>query len=234
MKKIVFLTGAGISAESGVKTFRDSDGLWEGHDVMEVASPQGWRKNRQLVLDFYNERRRQLDTVEPNEAHKLIASLQDKYNVHVVTQNVDDLHERGGAKNIIHLHGELKKMCSSLDKDKTLPYNEDIKLGDKHEDGSQLRPFIVWFGEDVPKLGEAVETILDADYLVIVGTSLNVYPAAGLMGYAPAECKLFYIDPKPNLDGGASQYFTVISKVATEGMKEFVDMLSQDTDNQDV
>lgn len=232
MKKIVFLTGAGISAESGVKTFRDADGLWEGHDVMEVASPQGWRKNRQLVLDFYNERRRQLDTVEPNEAHKLIASLQDKYNVHVVTQNVDDLHERGGAKNITHLHGELKKMCSSLNVTKTLPYDEDIKLGDKHEDGSQLRPFIVWFGEDVPKLGDAVETILDADYLVIVGTSLNVYPAAGLMGYAPANCKLYYIDPNPNL-GPATQYFTVIPKVATEGMKEFVDIISQEVDNED-
>lgn len=232
MKKIVFLTGAGISAESGVKTFRDSDGLWEGHDVMEVASPQGWRKNRQLVLDFYNERRKQLDTVEPNEAHKLIASLQDKYNVHVVTQNVDDLHERGGTTNIVHLHGELKKMCSSMDVSKTLPYNEDIKLGDKHEDGSQLRPFIVWFGEDVPKLGEAVETILDADYLVIIGTSLNVYPAAGLMGYAPANCKLFYIDPKPNLEYHAIQYFTVISKVATEGMKDFVDMLSQEVDTE--
>lgn len=233
MKKIVFLTGAGISAESGVQTFRDSGGLWEGHDVMEVASPQGWRKDKQLVLNFYNERRRQLDTVEPNDAHKLIASLEEKYNVHIVTQNVDDLHERGGSTNIIHLHGELKKMCSSLDKTKTLPYNEDIKVGDKHEDGSQLRPFIVWFGEDVPKLGDAVETIVDADYLVIIGTSLNVYPAAGLMKYAPTNCKLFYIDPNPSL-GHSTQYFTIIPKVATEGMKDFIDILSQDVDTEEL
>ena len=225
-KKIVFLTGAGISAESGLKTFRDSDGLWENHDIMEVASIKGWRKNRQLVLDFYNERRKQLDTVEPNESHKLIASLQDKYDVHIITQNVDDLHERGGSTNIIHLHGELTKMCSSLDTSKTLPYTHDIKLKDFHSDGSQLRPFIVWFGEDVPKLGDAVDVIKDCDYFVIIGTSLNVYPASGLMEYCPSKCKLFYIDPKPNMDDHETENFTIIPKVATEGMKEFIDTLS--------
>jgi len=226
MKKIVFLTGAGIDKESGVNTFRDSGGLWEGHNVMDVASPLGWRKNKQLVLDFYNERRRQLDTVEPNDAHKLIASLEEKYNVYVVTQNVTDLHERGGSTNVLHLHGELRKMCSSLNKTKTLPYIEDIKVGDKHEDGSQLRPFIVWFNEDVPLLGDAVNIICDTDYLVVIGTSLNVYPAAGLTRYVPNECKIIYIDPNPNMD--YLDHVVIIKKTAVEGMKELIDILEKD------
>lgn len=225
MKKIVFLTGAGISAESGIKTFRDHDGLWEGYRVEEVASIEGWRKNRQPVLDFYNTRRKQLDEVSPNAAHLLIAELEKNYDVHIITQNVDDLHERAGSSQVVHLHGELRKMCSSMDKNKTLPYEKDIQLGDKHPDGSQLRPFIVWFGEDVPMMDEAIRTLKGADYVVVVGTSLNVYPAAGLVRYAPSGSQLFYIDPKPNLDEGWGEYFTLIQKVATEGVKEFVKML---------
>jgi NAD-dependent deacetylase len=233
--KIVFLTGAGISAESGIQTFRDADGLWMGHKVEDVASPQGWKKNKQLVLDFYNKRRKELNTVEPNLAHKTIAELEKDFDVVVVTQNVDDLHERGGSTNVIHLHGELMKMCSSKDKSLTLPYVDDIKIGDKHEDGSQLRPFIVWFGEDVPLLGDAAEQIMDADHFVIVGTSLEVYPAAGLMRCAPAKCKLYYIDPNPKLDNLYSEYFTIISKVATEGMIEFKNKVygTQISDTQD-
>jgi NAD-dependent deacetylase len=224
MKKVIFLTGAGISAESGIKTFRDSGGLWEGHKVEDVATPEGWRKNKQIVLDFYNERRRQLDTVEPNNAHKLIAQLESDFEVYVITQNVDDLHERSGSKNVLHLHGELRKMCSSRNKELTVPYLEDIKIGDKHEDGSQLRPYIVWFGESVPKLIEAAELVHDADYVVVVGTSFNVYPAAGLVGYANSEAKIFYIDPKPSNDI-PSDKVTIIKKKATVGMKQLVKTL---------
>jgi NAD-dependent deacetylase len=223
--KIVFLTGAGVSRESGIKTFRDSDGLWEGHSVMEVASIDGWKKDREKVLNFYNERRNQLDTVEPNDAHKLIAELEKTHEVVVITQNVDDLHERGGSTNILHLHGELRKMCSSMNKQSTLPYDGDIKIGDKHEDGSQLRPYIVWFGEDVPKMSEATKHVMNADVLVIVGTTLEVYPAAGLSQYAKGSCRLFYIDPKPTKDYPGIEYFTTIEKVATEGMKELIEIL---------
>ncbi len=220
-KKIVFLTGAGISAESGVKTFRDHGGLWEGHDVKEVATLDGWRKNKELVLKFYNQRRKQLEEVKPNKAHRMIAMLEKKYDVVVVTQNVDDLHERGGSSKIIHLHGELKKACSSRNKELTVPYKADgIQLGDKHEDGSQLRPYIVWFGEDVPLLMEAAKEVSTADILVIVGTSLQVYPAASLSLYAKAECELYYIDPAPAEDPSL-EYFKVIPKVATEGMEDF-------------
>jgi NAD-dependent deacetylase len=226
-KKIVFLTGAGISAESGVKTFRDYDGLWEGHSVEEVATLDGWEKDKQKVLDFYNERRRQLGSVEPNLAHKLIGDLEKDYDISIITQNVDDLHERGGSTKVMHLHGELLKMCSSMDKEKTLPYNDDIKVGDKHSDGSQLRPYIVWFGEDVTLIDDAVEEVKTADILVIIGTSLEVYPAAGLMGYAKSNCDLYYIDPKPKMSSGVAKYFTVIKKVATEGVKEFIDILKK-------
>lgn len=223
--KIVFLTGAGVSRESGIKTFRDHDGLWEGHSVDEVASIQGWRKDKEKVLKFYNERRAQLDTVEPNEAHKLIVELEKEHEVVVITQNVDDLHERAGSTNIIHLHGELRKMCSSNNKNLTLPYDKDINVGDKHEDGSQLRPYIVWFGEDVPKMFNAVNVVGKADVLVVVGTSLEVYPAAGLVQYAKGDCRLFYIDPKPSEDTPGIEYFTTIKKVATEGMKDLVEIL---------
>lgn len=223
--KIVFLTGAGVSRESGIKTFRDHDGLWEGHSVEEVASIQGWRKDREKVLKFYNERRKQLDEVKPNLAHELIASLEKDHEVVVITQNVDDLHERAGSTNVIHLHGELRKMCSSLNKNSTLPYDKDIEIGDKHEDGSQLRPYIVWFGEDVPKMFEATNQVMNADILVVVGTSLNVYPAAGLTQYAKGGCRLFYIDPSPSEDTPGIEYFTTIKKVATEGMEYLVDIL---------
>ena len=223
--KIVFLTGAGVSRESGIKTFRDEDGLWEGYSVDEVASIQGWRKDREKVLNFYNERRRQLDTVEPNDAHKLIALLEKDHEVVVITQNVDDLHERAGSTNVLHLHGELRKMCSSNNKELTLPYEKDIQIGDKHEDGSQLRPYIVWFGEDVPKLFDAANIVSEADMLVVVGTSLEVYPAASLVRYSKADCRLFYIDPKPSEDTPGIEYFTTIKKVATEGMEYLVDIL---------
>ena len=225
MKKIVFLTGAGISAESGIKTFRDSGGLWEGVDVMEVASIDGWRKDKARVLEFYNQRRNQLEEVEPNDAHRIIAELEKDFDVTVVTQNVDDLHERGGSSNIIHLHGELKKMCSSRDTTLTLPYDKEIRVGDKHEDGSQLRPFIVWFGENVPLINRAALRIIDADILVIIGTSLEVYPAAGLMGYADKECKLYYIDPAIRADPETLEGFTLIEKKATEGMADLKKIL---------
>lgn len=227
-KKIVFLTGAGISAESGVKTFRDHDGLWENHDVMEVASIEGWRKDKELVLRFYNQRRRQLDEVEPNLAHLAIAALEASYEVVVITQNVDDLHERAGSTKVLHLHGELKKMCSSNNKRLTLPYDKDIQVGDKHEDGSQLRPFIVWFGEDVPMIQDATLEIRKADIVVIVGTSLQVYPAAGLWEYAKTD-DLYYIDPLP-AESRALQYFTVIRKKATEGIPELINLLNSKDD----
>jgi NAD-dependent deacetylase len=217
-KKIVFLTGAGVSAESGVKTFRDHDGLWEGFDVMEVASIDGWRKDREKVLSFYNLRRSQMDEVVPNLAHLIIAELEKDFDVDVVTQNVDDLHEKAGSSKILHLHGELSKMCSSKNKELTLPYTSDIKIGDEHPDGSQLRPFIVWFGEDVPMIDEAIKVVKSADILVVLGTSLQVYPAAGLSQYASADCELYYIDPNP-ADYPALQYFTVIREKATNGME---------------
>jgi NAD-dependent deacetylase len=223
--KIVFFTGAGVSRESGIQTFRDSDGLWEGYDVMEVASTQGWQKDRSKVLKFYNERRGQLDTVEPNLAHKLIAELEKEHQVVVITQNVDDLHERGGSTHVLHLHGELRKMCSSMDKEKTLPYDKDINIGDKHEDGSQLRPYIVWFGESVPLIEDAIEHVGNADAFVVVGSTLEVYPAAGLAQCTKADCKLFYIDPKPTDEYPGIEYFTTIKKVATEGMKDLLDLL---------
>ena len=196
MKRIVVLTGAGISADSGIQTFRDVNGLWMGHKVEDVASPEGWKKNKQLVLDFYNKRRKELDTVVPNAAHIGLAELEKDFEVVIITQNVDDLHEKGGSTNVIHLHGELRKMCSSLDKTKTLPYEDDIKIGDKHEDGSQLRPFIVWFGESVPRFDEALKFVRDCDAFVVIGTSLQVYPAAGLINYLPPYMPKFILDKK--------------------------------------
>ncbi len=227
MKKLVFLTGAGISAESGIKTFRDSDGLWEQYPVEAVASIQGYMRARELVINFYNERRRQLSSVGPNEGHKLVASLEDRYDVTVVTQNVDDLHERAGSTKIIHLHGELLKGTSSANPNDpkcivTLPADKDIKMGDKAKDGSQLRPFIVWFGESVPMIEPAIDKVSEADILVVIGTSLNVYPAAGLLSYANHDCKIFLIDPKEvNFDHSLG--ITHIMKGASEGMKELIE-----------
>jgi len=196
-KTLVVLSGAGVSAESGINTFRDAGGLWEGHDVMDVASPQGYNKNPALVLDFYNQRRRQLKEVTPNRGHEIIAELEKTYNVIVVTQNVDDLHERAGSTRVIHLHGELKKVRSTGKEDSVLDWTEDCNIGDLCPDGYQLRPHIVWFGEAVPKLGLAQGALVAADIVIIIGTSLQVYPAAGLIGFAPPEAKVFYIDPNP-------------------------------------
>jgi NAD-dependent deacetylase len=196
-KKLVVLTGAGISAESGIKTFRDSDGLWEGHDIMEVASPEGWNKNKEIVLEFYNQRRLQCANVLPNEAHQILASLEKDFEVIIITQNVDDLHERAGSSRVIHLHGELNKAQSTTDPSLIYDWtNREIKVGDFCEKGSQLRPFIVWFGEMVPLISKSQELVAEADILVIIGTSLVVYPAAGLLDYAKPEIDKYIIDLK--------------------------------------
>ncbi|MHA7131874.1 SIR2 family NAD-dependent protein deacylase [Algoriphagus namhaensis] len=195
-QKLVVLSGAGISAESGIKTFRDSGGLWEGHDVMEVASPEGWRKNQKLVLDFYNERRRQARTCKPNAAHLALAKLEERYDVRIITQNIDNLHEQAGSSQVIHLHGELFKAQSSLDP--KLVYNletRDINSGDHCERGSQLRPHVVWFGEPVPKMLEAIQLAKQADLFLIIGTSLQVYPAASLIDYVPSHASIYLVDP---------------------------------------
>ncbi|TFG89406.1 MAG: NAD-dependent deacylase [Candidatus Atribacteria bacterium] len=197
MKRLIILTGAGMSSESGIKTFRDSGGLWEEYDVTEVATPMAWGKDRDLVLRFYNERRRQLATCEPNEGHVGLAELEKNFDVHIITQNIDNLHERAGSTKILHLHGELTKARSTVDP--SLVYDigyKDINAGDNCEKGSQLRPHIVWFGEDVPMMTEAVNITAGADIFVVIGSSLNVYPAAGLINYAPHKASLWLIDPK--------------------------------------
>ncbi len=226
-KKLVVLTGAGMSAESGIKTFRDSDGLWENHDVMEVASIDGWHKNPQLVMEFYNQRRKQLFEVAPNAGHIGLAELEQDFDVHIITQNVDDLHERAGSTNIIHLHGELKKVRSIMDEE--LVYTLDgweLKMGDTAEDGAQLRPHIVWFGEEVPMMENAAVITYGADILVVIGTSLQVYPAAGLLHYAPAHIPKFLIDPKAVPVSGVKN-LTVLNKTATEGVAELKILLAK-------
>ena len=227
MEKIIVLSGAGISAESGLKTFRDAGGLWEGHDVMAVASPQGWENDPQLVLDFYNKRRRQLREVEPNPAHEALVELEPHYDVCVITQNVDDLHERAGSRKVLHLHGELTKCRSSRDESLVYDYEKDIKLGDSCELGSQLRPHVVWFGEMVPMLPRAQREMLDADHVIIVGTSLQVYPAAGLVGFAPEDSGIYYIDPNPasSPELSMSQNLEVIAEKASTGVRKVVDRL---------
>lgn len=200
MKKICVLTGAGISAESGIKTFRDADGLWEGHDVMEVASPQGWSRNPTLILDFYNQRRRQLQQVQPNKAHIALKKLEEFIDVVVITQNVDDLHERAGSSKIIHLHGELTKVRSCTNPTYVKSHPDDVHLGDTCPEGGQLRPHIVWFGEAVPMLEKAIEEIIDTDLIMIIGTSMQVYPAASLTAYAADHVPIFYIDPNPQIN----------------------------------
>ena len=226
--KLVVLTGAGISAESGIKTFRDTGGTWEEKKVEDVAYLSAWqdKKKRQGMLYFYNARFAQLNTVEPNAAHLKLKELEDLFDVTIITQNVDDLHERAGSTNIIHLHGELDKMCSSNDKTKTLPYSE-IKIGDKHPDGSQLRPFIVWFGEDVPKITDAAEAISMAAVVVVIGTSLEVYPAAGLLQYAARANDIYLIDPNPSNIDNIRDYVKIIEKPATEGTADLVDILKK-------
>ncbi|GAA7516481.1 NAD-dependent deacylase [Helicobacter pylori] len=196
MKNLVILSGAGISAESGIKTFRDADGLWEGHDIMEVASPYGWKKNPQKVLDFYNQRRRQLFEVYPNKAHKALAELEKHYQVNIITQNVDDLHERADSSCILHLHGELLSVRSQKDPNLVYRWEKDLNLGDLAKDKSQLRPDIVWFGEAVPLLKEAISLVKQAHLLIIIGTSLQVYPAANLYTHAHKDTLIYYIDPK--------------------------------------
>lgn len=223
MKHIVILTGAGISAESGIKTFRDANGLWEGHDVMQVATPEGFKENPELVLEFYNQRRRQLLTVRPNTAHMDLASLEKRYKVTIITQNVDDLHERAGSSNIIHLHGELLKSRNIHDEFTFYDQKGDIKLGDTCPNNHQLRPHIVWFGEAVPMIEKAMEVCATADILVIIGTSMQVYPAAGLMHYVPEDTPTFFIDPKPTME--SRNNLTVIAETATVGVKQLIKLL---------
>lgn len=218
MKKLVILSGAGMSAESGIKTFRDAGGLWEGHDVMEVASPEGWRKNQALVLDFYNQRRKQLFEVEPNQGHNIAAELEKDFEVHIITQNVDDLHERAGSTNVLHLHGELLKARSIHNENDIIDLKTDINPGDLHTDGHQLRPHIVWFGEAVPAIADAIPLVEEADYIIIIGTSMQVYPAAGLIDYARPTTPIFYIDPNPASIPHLRNAIEVLPMTASEGM----------------
>ncbi len=223
-KNLVVLTGAGISAESGLKTFRDSDGLWEGYDVNEVATPGGWRKNPELVLKFYNMRRKNVCVAIPNEAHLELARLEEYFNVQIITQNIDDLHERAGSSQVLHLHGEIFKMRSELDDSHVFSIRDDIRLGDKAPDGGQLRPHIVWFEEPVPLIMNASRFVQGADIFVIIGTSLAVYPAAGLIDFAYTEIPKFIVDKNiPNTRGIQNLY--IIEKPATEGMRPLKDQL---------
>ena len=215
-----------MSAESGIKTFRDAGGLWEGHEVMEVASPEGFRNNPELVLEFYNQRRRQLKEVEPNQGHKNLVKLEEQYEVHIVTQNVDDLHERAGSSNIVHLHGQLRQIRSVNDPNEIYDWEEDIVLGDTTESGSQLRPHIVWFGEAVPMIEKAAELVEQADIIVIIGTSMQVYPAAGLVDFAGPNVPVYFIDPNPNFNPNYySNEITVIEKGASAGTEELIQKL---------
>lgn len=232
MKKIVFLTGAGMSVESGLSTFRGAGGMWEEYRVEQVASIDGYIENPALVLEFYNKRRKELLNVQPNEGHKLIAELESDYEVVVVTQNVDDLHERAGSTNVIHLHGELMKATSTrvpndLRQVRTLTKEKiEINIGDRADDGSQLRPYIVWFGEAVPMMDDAIKTLRDADIFIIIGTSLNVYPAAGLLNYVPAGVSVYLIDPNEvNIAG--NRRLTVIRSGASEGMRKITSLLKE-------
>ena len=223
-KHIVVLSGAGISAESGLKTFRDSDGLWNGYDVYEVASPGGWQKNPQLVLDFYNDRRRDVAAALPNAAHVGLGELERDFDVTIITQNIDDLHERAGSTNVLHLHGEIFKMRSLIDENSFFEISGDINLGDTAADGAQLRPHIVWFGEAVPMMEKAAALLLDCDYFVVVGTSLQVYPAASLLYYAPPYLPKFIIDKKiPAIEKQNNLH--IIEMPATEGVAELKKLL---------
>ena len=226
MKKIAVLTGAGVSAESGLKTFRDADGLWEGHDVMTVATPQGWKNNTELVLEFYNQRRRQLLEVKPNAAHLALAKLEEQYCVDIITQNVDDLHERAGSSSVIHLHGELLKARSTVDPQLIFPWTQDIKLGDLCKHHQQIRPHIVWFGEAVPLLEEAAAIVGRADIVMVIGTSMQVYPAAGLVDYKKPGVPLYFIDPNPSITEHAITDLKIIAEKATVGVPIAVDLLS--------
>jgi len=229
MKKIAILTGAGVSAESGIATFRDSNGLWENHRVEDVASPEGFARNPELVLEFYNQRRAQLHTVKPNEGHLLIAALEKEYDVTVVTQNIDDLHERAGSTNIIHLHGELLKARPAKGDGFIVEWPGDIKPGDVSDKGVQMRPHIVWFGEGVPEIENAARVVSQADLVIIVGTSMQVYPAAGLVGYAANSVPVIYIDPKPTISYELKQRGNIhlIEKGGSEGMADAQKLLTE-------
>ena len=230
-KKLIVLTGAGVSAESGIRTFRDSNGLWENHEVMEVASPEGWRKNHALVLEFYNQRRKQARECQPNAAHLALAELEKVLDVQIITQNVDDLHERAGSTKVLHLHGELNKAQSTLDH--SLVYELDhweVKEGDSCEKGSQLRPFIVWFGESVPMMMPAINLAKTAELFLVLGTSLQVYPAASLIDYVPKNVPKFLIDPVvPNFHLGSQ--IQVIQENATTGMEKFTQIILAELNN---
>ena len=225
-KKLVILTGAGISAESGLRTFRDSDGLWEGYEVTEVATPRAWRKNPQLVLDFYNERRKNVADAKPNAAHYGLAELEKYFDVTIITQNIDDLHERAGSTNVVHLHGEIFKMRSEWDETLISEIRGDIKLGDEAADGAQLRPHIVWFEEPVPKIEEAIPIVFAAEIFVVVGTSLVVYPAAGLINYVALETPKFIIDKKIPYTSPMKN-LTLIEKPATDGVTDLLSHLTK-------
>lgn len=218
-KKLVVLTGAGISAESGIKTFRDSDGLWEGHNVNDVATPEGWHRNPELVLDFYNQRRKQLQEVQPNLGHQILAELENDFEVSIITQNVDNLHEKAGSSNVLHLHGELLKVRSTANRNYILDWKTDLNFGDLDDKGNQLRPHIVWFGEEVPALEKAVSIVEKADILIIIGTSLQVYPAASLMNFADATIPVFYIDPNPAAIYNIPNDIKVIATTGSKGME---------------
>ena len=217
MKKIVILTGAGMSAESGIKTFRGTDGLWEGHDIMEVASPEGYAANPELVLNFYNQRRKQLLAVAPNKAHYNLVRLEKNYDVEIITQNVDDLHERAGSTNVTHLHGELLKVRSSIDETIILDWRKELVLGDVCAKKSQLRPHIVWFGEMVPMLAKAAKKVAKADILVLIGTAMQVYPAAGLINAVHLNTLIYFIDPNPPVSESDFQKLEIIKEVASVG-----------------
>ena len=213
-----------MSAESGLKTFRDANGLWEGHDIMDVATLEAFKRNHNLVLDFYNQRRRQLLEVEPNKGHKNLKELEKHFEIQIITQNVDDLHERAGSSKIVHLHGELRKVRSTKNENDVLDWSKDLNLGDVDKDGSQLRPHIVWFGEPVPEMEKAIELTMKADLLVIIGTSMQVYPAAGLVNYSSKNTPIYVIDPVPHI---VENYeVTFIKSKAQEGTERLIKMLT--------
>ena len=234
MKKLVVLTGAGMSAESGISTFRDAGGLWERYPVEQVATPEGYAANPKLVIEFYNERRKQLLSVKPNKGHLLLAELEKQFKVTVITQNVDNLHERAGSRNVIHLHGELTKVTSSLQPNnpkfirELQPEQYEVHWGDKADDGSQLRPFIVWFGEPVPMIEKAIEYTEQADIFVIIGTSLNVYPAAGLLNYVRQDVPVYLIDPK-EVNVVSKHQIHVIRKGASAGVEDLKKLLEKES-----
>ena len=225
MKKLIVLSGAGISAESGIKTFRDHNGLWQNHRIEEVASPEGFAKNPQMVLDFYNIRRRQLKEVKPNRAHEILFELEKHFDVHIITQNVDDLHERAGSSKVLHLHGELKKARPVNNDNRVIAWEDDLNLGDLDGKGVQLRPHIVWFGEPVPEMGNAMKIASTADIFLVIGTSMQVYPAAGLINYVSDNCEIYVIDP--NLSGSFTDSDRHFKMTATEGMEKLYCALLQ-------